>query len=148
MCLSWRSDVWLRRYYHFSRRPCQQLVCTNSVGIKGFTLSVIHSTHISERLGFQHQLAVGRGVQAFKHTQGCQLFSCKNRTGRLLTLCDVTLSGFAQIFQKKIKTFSRPFHDPKSKIPHQKNLKILRAFCPKHTNFGAFAQTIRKTCAE
>ena len=37
MCLSWRSDVWLRRYYHFSRRQLQKLVCTTSVGIKGLT---------------------------------------------------------------------------------------------------------------
>ena len=35
LCLSWQSDVWLRRYYYFSRRPLQKLVCTNSVGIKG-----------------------------------------------------------------------------------------------------------------
>ena len=57
-------------------------------------------------------------------------------------------SGFAQIFQKNIKTFSRPFQDPKSKIPDKKNLTMLRAFCSKHTNFAAFVQAIRKTCAE
>ena len=50
LCLSWRSDVWLRRYYHFSRRPSQKLVCTNSVGIEGLNFQYlsfscsIHST--------------------------------------------------------------------------------------------------------
>ena len=38
MCLSWRSDVWLRRYFHFSRRPSQKLVCINSVGIEGLRI--------------------------------------------------------------------------------------------------------------
>ena len=35
MCLSWWSDIWLRRYCLFSRRPSPKLVFTNSLGIKG-----------------------------------------------------------------------------------------------------------------
>ena len=64
-------------------------------------------------------------------------------------------TGFAQIFQKKFKTFSRPFQDLKSTIPDQKKnnakqtkKKCYVPFCCKHTNFVAFAPAIRKTCAE
>ena len=51
MCLSWRSDVWLRRYCLFSRRPSPKLVCTNSLGIKGLKLrgripSVVNSSRL------------------------------------------------------------------------------------------------------
>ena len=72
MCLSWRSDLWLRRYCLFSGRPSPKLVCTNSLGIEGFngcvygkfcTKSLNNHTERTTWFNYlmlHHQAAVGR----------------------------------------------------------------------------------------